>query len=421
MAETPHIRGFKLIERIPFLIGNTLPELHRLALKHDGYYVFDGGPHQQLHVISKPDWVKFILKDAASNFQRGPVINALKPLLGDGIFITDQSPWKSRHDALKPALKEDAFEPYLNIAREEMERLMDQWISSQTVPNVERDIERFLLKILVRGVFGYTGEVHWDEIILRHKAILNAAGIARQKIDYYVRKVVGKKRLPRNVERYQDDLQYLELFANEILAHSSTQSSVFYRYIGDQSAEFQRDMVLNILFAGYDTTASALSMTIHQLGAHPEWQEACRKDQIRIEHVIQESMRLYPPVWALFRQNEEEVRYEDEVLLANTYVMIDVYSLHRQPEQWEEPLTFNPNRFSKTGTKGMAFTYLPFGQGQRMCIGKPLAMRELTELVKTLTACMSWTLNGDRHPSLRTDIILKTKKGFSLSVRKLGT
>lgn len=152
---------------------------------------------------------------------------------------------------------------------------------------------------------------------------------------------------------------------------------------------------IKILFiAGHETTANALTFTLHLLAANPEVQQkvfeeltqaaqafpdlAQRLQQLPYTHaVINESMRLYPPAWITDREN-----IEDDDLLSfhigkNTLIGVSFYEIHRNPKYWDQPEVFNPERFMGEQKKASMPYFYPFGAGPRMCIGFGFAMYEM--------------------------------------------
>ena len=97
-----------------------------------------------------------------------------------------------------------------------------------------------------------------------------------------------------------------------------------------------------------------------------------------LKQVVQESMRIYPPVWAVARRSEEPGEYNGFYIPEKSYIGIVPYALHRDPKYWPEPTRFDPDRFSPENAKGRhSYCYLPFAAGPRACIGASMAMLEI--------------------------------------------
>ena len=153
---------------------------------------------------------------------------------------------------------------------------------------------------------------------------------------------------------------------------------------------------IKILFiAGHETTANAMTFTLHLLGNHPEIQQKIWNELIEIESqtddiieqlqkltytnaVINESMRLYPPAWITDRENIEDDFLLGHNIKKGTLIGISFYELHRNQKYWENPEEFNPERFLGEQKKNSMQYFYPFGAGPRMCIGLGFAMYEMS-------------------------------------------
>ncbi|MCY4626669.1 MAG: cytochrome P450, partial [Acidobacteria bacterium] len=159
-----------------------------------------------------------------------------------------------------------------------------------------------------------------------------------------------------------------------------------------------RDEVVTLILAGHETSAMALSWTLYLLATRPDIEErlvehlganlhgapATTEDLPRLPYlkqVVQESMRIYPPVWGYVRRAERETQLGDYVLPAKTWVGVVTWALHRHPEFWPDPERFDPDRFApERAEERNFFAYLPFAAGPRTCIGAGMAMLE-TQLI----------------------------------------
>ncbi|MEO5777093.1 MAG: cytochrome P450 [Flavobacterium sp.] len=153
---------------------------------------------------------------------------------------------------------------------------------------------------------------------------------------------------------------------------------------------------IKILFiAGHETSANAMTFTLHLLGNHPEIQQKIFDELIEIESqtadlveqlqkmtytnaVINESMRLYPPAWITDRENIEDDNLLGYHIKDKTLIGVSFYELHRNPKYWDNPEEFNPNRFLGDQKKESYKYFYPFGAGPRMCIGLGFAMYEMS-------------------------------------------
>ena len=151
---------------------------------------------------------------------------------------------------------------------------------------------------------------------------------------------------------------------------------------------------IKILFiAGHETSANAMTFTLHLLGNHPEIQQKVFEELMELQTddvveqlqkmtytnaVINESMRLYPPAWITDRENIEDATLLGYHIKEKTLIGVSFYELHRNPKYWENPSAFNPERFLGEQKKESYKYFYPFGAGPRMCIGLGFAMYEMS-------------------------------------------
>jgi cytochrome P450 len=191
---------------------------------------------------------------------------------------------------------------------------------------------------------------------------------------------------------------------------------------------------MTLVLAGFETTANALTWTMHLVSKHPEvarrlHEEASEvlggraptfEDLPRLEYterVLQESMRLYPPAWAFERAAVDDDEIGGYAVPAGTTIAICPYVLHRNPAYWESPSSFDPDRFLPERSNARSrFAYLPFGDGPRICIGKGFAMME-AKIVLAMIANAFDVEPAHRGPvELDPGITLRPKGGMPIKI-----
>jgi cytochrome P450 len=162
-----------------------------------------------------------------------------------------------------------------------------------------------------------------------------------------------------------------------------------------------RDELLTLFFAGHETTSNALAWTFHLLSMHRDEEAKLRSlvhetlgdrpasiDDLAalapVQHAIEESMRLYPPVCAVTRQAIEDVELGEWLVPAGSEVVCWMYWAQRDPRWWDEPRAFRPDRFAAGAPALRPGSYQPFGGGPRTCIGKHFALMEATLVLATV-------------------------------------
>ena len=193
------------------------------------------------------------------------------------------------------------------------------------------------------------------------------------------------------------------------------------------------DQLIGLVFAGHETTALALTYTLHCLATHPEVyqrveaevDEVVGDDPIEWEHlddltmlerVIDESLRLYPPVHALPREAVRAVDFDGDVIPAGSELLVSVFALHRDPRFWENPATFDPPRWHERERSDDA--YLPFGAGPRRCIGETFARVEARVVLAELLRRFRFERVGDEELSLSPEMTNQPEGEVPMRVRR---
>ncbi|MGG5258307.1 cytochrome P450 [Phycicoccus avicenniae] len=197
-----------------------------------------------------------------------------------------------------------------------------------------------------------------------------------------------------------------------------------------------RDELVTMVVAGHETVAAALSWTLMLLAEHPQVQQRVREelaahpgpvtmldrsDELPFTRaVVDESLRLFPPAWALSRKAVEPDVVAGLELPAGSLAIISPWTLHRRPDAWPEPERFRPERFLGGVPAGSG--YLPFGLGPRLCIGRDFALGEMLVVLDRLLAAAHVSLpDGWRRPAPEVGVAVHPRGGMPLVLRRRGT
>ena len=212
-----------------------------------------------------------------------------------------------------------------------------------------------------------------------------------------------------------------EEFVEEYMSKADPSILNFLIASGDDVTSKQlRDDLMTLLIAGHETTAAVLTWTTYLLATHPdikrrvqeEVDEVCGDRKPTIEdmmnlkfttRVINESMRLYPQPPVLIRRALEEVTLDGYKIEPGTDFFISVWNLHRNPRLWENPDKFDPDRFPlderMPNEVTQNYAYLPFGGGQRKCVGDQFALFESIVTLAMVCRRFDFELDASKHPN----------------------
>jgi cytochrome P450 len=195
-----------------------------------------------------------------------------------------------------------------------------------------------------------------------------------------------------------------------------------------------RDQVLTLFLAGFETVANALAWTWLLLGQNPEAETRLHAELVgvlggrlptcedipRLEYtamVLSESMRLYPPAWAMGREVLEDVSIGPYRLRRGTMVFFSQYIVQRDPRWFPDPERFCPERFTPEAKAGRPrFAYFPFGGGGRQCIGESFAWMEAILTLATIAQRWRVQVVAGQKIELQPKITLRPKNGIRVRV-----
>ncbi|MGZ4958385.1 MAG: cytochrome P450 [Methylomonas sp.] len=194
-----------------------------------------------------------------------------------------------------------------------------------------------------------------------------------------------------------------------------------------------RDEVITIFAAGHETTSNLLSWTLYLLAKNPdvlcklrEELEAMPKDKIPkssdlqglsyIRAVLNESMRIRPPVGIMIRKLSQDTKVDGYAINAGSLAIFSIYNIHHHPEFWPEPERFDPDRFLTNENR--RFSYMPFGTGERVCIGNHFAMLESQLLLSMIVQCYDIELLSEDDAVIDMAVSLRPKGGLPVRIRR---
>jgi len=199
---------------------------------------------------------------------------------------------------------------------------------------------------------------------------------------------------------------------------------------------YLRDQIITIFLAGYETIANALSWTWYLLAQNPQAEERFHAELDEVlagrlpalddlprlrytEMVLAESMRLYPPAWAMGRRALRDFALGPYWLPARTTVLMSQYVMHRDPRYYPDPLRFDPERFTPQAKAARPkLAYFPFGAGTRQCIGESFAWMEGVLGLATIGQHWKLRLEPGQNVEPQPLITLRPRNGLRMRVEK---
>lgn len=360
---------------------------------------------ESVYFVNEPEIIKHILKTNYENYPRGKSIADLKPLLGNGLFLSEGELWKSQHKLLQPAFHNSKMERFYAMFDDEVNNTINKLEKESTENNkidLEHELKSLLFSLTVKHLISPEVELNNEKLITGLSFILEHTSNKRHNMrlvtSLFLRKNVKIFDSPKPKAALKDihsvvDQLFHDIVSGKIVPGNLVKILIDEFNSGRIPAQQVKDEMQTILFAGYDTVAEGILWLIYFLSMNKMWSEEVEKEITKLgdnydeskislndtpflHACIKETLRLLPPAWSFYRTVKENDEIDDYYFPKNALIMISPYILHRNKKYWESADEFNPNRFLGE-TEINPFHYIPFGQGPHICVGNRLAMIEI--------------------------------------------
>jgi len=392
------------------------------------------GP-SQIVLMNDPELIREVLIVQPQNFIKERTQKRMKILLGEGLITSDGEVHKRQRRIAAPAFHRQRIQAYASVMVERAAAMRDSWREGVEL-DASAAMMRLALQIVARTLFDsdVTRDVQLinDEVnaIMRLYNFLVAMprleGWLHLPVPGVMRFRRARRRLDKVVYRMIEERRRSGVDGGDLLSMLLASRDEEADHSG-MTDEQLRDEVLTIFLAGYETVANALSWTWLLLGQNPDAEAKLHAEidavlgrrlptledlpQLRYaEMVLAESMRLYPPAWAMGRQATCDVEIGPYKFPAGTFIFFSQYIIQRNADFFPDPLRFDPERFTPERKAGRPrFAYFPFGGGSRQCIGESFAWMEATLSLVTLAQRWRLRLVPDQQIGLQPKITLRPK------------
>jgi cytochrome P450 len=406
-------------------------------------------------VLNHPSDIREVLIDKARFFIKERTQKRMKMLLGEGLITSDGEIHRRHRAIAAPAFHRQRIQAYAATIVEHADAMRRKWRPMQSF-DIAAAMMRLALEITARTLFDteVTPEIETindesnavmdiyndliqtpqAELLYRWKIplpVLRHFRRSRQRLDAVVGSMIARRQAESAKAQREGRPIGNDLLSMLIAAHDDTPESSGSAPKTLNSEEL-RDEVMTIFLAGYETVANALAWTWFLLARNPVaeaklFAEITTTLNGRLptledlphmpyaEAVIAESMRLYPPAWAMGRQAIADVEIGPYRFPKGTYLFFSQYIVQRDPQFFPDPLAFQPERFlGETRSERPRFAYFPFGGGNRQCIGESFAWMEAILVLVTIAQQWRFTLVPGQKIELQPKITLRPKHGIQV-------
>jgi cytochrome P450 len=401
----PGPKGYPLLGSIPDIQRDNI-QTFMDAWRTYGDAVHFSGP-LDINLLVHPDYVKRVLQDNHKNYPRPEFVQEkLQSIVGDGLVAGEGSSWLRSRRLTQPSFHRETVAGVASTFGETTGRILDQWLAklaSGRPLDVKSEMMHVSLANLASALFktDWSGDIDRVEpmvaYLLAHTNRRLTSPVDPQKLP-----------LPSSWE-FDSNLRTLDDILHQLIRERREQPGTDMVSMllatkdedtGQTMTDLQvRDEVSGFFIAGHETVSSALTWTWYLLSKNPDcWRrvreevedvlggrEPTAADVARLRYttmVLQEAMRLYPPIFVLMRFAVDDDAMGEYRVPAQSNVVLCPYVTHRHPAFWEDPEGFDPERFAPERSAGRhRMAYFPFAGGPRKCIGDSFAMMQMPIVV----------------------------------------
>ncbi|MDE2379246.1 cytochrome P450 [Bradyrhizobium sp.] len=410
-------------------------------------------PFTTAHLVHDPAAIRHVLVDNAGNYRKDPIQRRILATgLGDGLLSVEGERWDVQRRTLAPLFARRTVASFTASMLAAADRLAERWrtLGAESTVDMVAEMTLITLNVLALTIFSDGIARDYDEFrtamngyfaVIGRIGALDLLGVPpsvprpgqgrlRRTMAYFegiIEEIIEARRTRLASQPSGDGPSDLLTLLLRALDPSTGRAMSF--------AEV-RSNILTFLSAGHETTANTLAWSIFLLSQSADWRARVREEAEReldgpvegladrlavTRAVVEETLRLYPPIAALSRMAERADTLGDVEVKARSLIVIAPYVLHRHRALWERPDVFDPSRFLPEARGAIPrYTYLPFGTGPRTCIGAAFALQEATIVLAVLTRRFDIALLPDVKVWPLQRITLRPSDGLPMRVTSRG-
>ncbi|HEV3418017.1 MAG TPA: cytochrome P450 [Pirellulales bacterium] len=402
-------------------------------------------------LLSDPAMIEQVLATQQRNFVKHFVLSLLRPVLGEGLITSDGEFWLRQRRLIQPAFQRSLIETYAGTMVSLTERMLAEWQSGD-----ERDLHAEMMHLTLEitakalldaDVSGSEFQSVADALeVLMRDFVYRFEGIVKfplwmptlwnwrvkhqiRKLDRVIYGIIDRRR--------RGPLDGADLLTGLMQARDAGTEQPGAR--GAMTDRQLRDEVMTLFLAGHETTANAMTWTGLLLAQHPEVEARLQAELQTVlngrsptaadvprlaytEQVITESMRVYPPVYAVGRRSIRPCEIGGFDVPEGTTFLMSQWVLHHDSRYFDSPLEFRPERWADGLAKRIPkFAYFPFGGGPRLCVGNSFAMLEAVLILATMAQRFRFELVPGQRIVPWATVTLRPKHGIHVVCRQVGS
>lgn len=400
-------KGHLILGSLKEFRDKPLEFCQKMEFEYEGFCRLNLGPIKAI-LLHDPELIKEVLVTKNKQFKKGAQYNQFKHFLHDGLLTSDGETWFKQRKLVQPTFYKKSIESFFEIMVRHSNLLIEHWDKHQKFEALNA-MNELTFSVMGEVIFGY-------DISKESKKIESNLLFINQRINKRIWNLVN---LPiwfpssKNIKfkksvKVIDDLVFDLIKKRRENRGSEADLTQMLIDVEDQETNEKmndqevRDELMTIFAAGHETTAVGLTWALYLIAQNKNVEEKIKEELERvvgnnelsindvwqleyIKAVINEVMRIYPPVWVFGRVSREVVELRDFKVEKGQVVITSPYAMHHSNKYWTNPEEFNPDRFMGENKKRITkFTYFPFSGGPRICIGEQFAIMEMIVAIATI-------------------------------------
>lgn len=399
----PGPKGYPVIGVIPQLMRNPLQLLEQATKEYGDIIRLTVGP-QSIYVVRHPALIREVLYEKEASFSKGSISKVLASVGGNSLITSEGEFWKRQRRLVQPAFHRKRLAILSTYMTDAIHKMCDRWeekVDKGEKIDMIREMSSITRDIIIATILGGDLGERGDEVEKAVDILMDVLGkrIWTFALPSWV-PLPGKKEFEESLQLLDETIYRLIAKQKEIGPDEGADNLLnMLLNMRDEDGngmddKHMRDEIVTFFIAGYETSSLALAWTWYYLCQNPQYfndlfseVDSVLGDRtpgmedlnslIYSRMVFQEAMRARSPSWMIPRETIEDIQMGDYLIPAKSVVILSQYLMHRHPDFWEDPDTYNPERFRpEANNPSVKTAYMPFGGGPRQCIGINFATME---------------------------------------------
>jgi cytochrome P450 len=401
--------------------------------------------HLNIVLLTDPKLIRYVLQTNQKQYVKNTAYKHLKLVLGNGLVTSEGDLWKRQRKLIQPSFHKQSIYNMFNTMLSCTNEMLDEWnnkLKHNSTIDFSDEMMAITLQIIAQTMLS-------KDVKADSKAVADSLSYLLKAIDQKAVKALNTPiwvPTPANF-KFKKERKVLDEIIYSIINERKKATikkgdlldmlmESTYEDTGEHMPDhLLKDELMTVFLAGHETTASALTWTFYLISQHPavykklkkEVDEIVGKEELTFQHFQQlkytkaclnEAMRLYPPIWIIGRKATEDNMVGDYLIKKDTDILISPYIMHRHPDYWKNPETFDPDRWETEEVKQMdKFTYFPFAAGPRMCIGNNFALFEADIIITKIIQSFTFEYIGPTPAKMAPTLTLRVKDGMPMKTK----